>query len=147
MGYRTSGYKRQREGQYMRITGSSLDELWHATTSWLLWLLWPIQLMICHLMKLQTDGLISRTLWPLKLRKRTQTLLSLARISIRLLVGIIMGHCMNGRMSERMVYLRNDLCRSCLDKKKENRYRICYATVAPYKDTYYNVCAGAFLIM
>ena len=54
-----------------------------------------------------------------RLCKRTQTLLSLDRVSIRLLVGVIMGHCMMGRMSERMGYPRNDLCRSCLDEKEK----------------------------
>ena len=62
---------------------------------------------------------ISRTLWPLRLRKRTQTLLSLDKGSIRLLVGVITGHCMIGRMSERMGYPRNDLCRSCFDEEEE----------------------------
>ena len=57
-------------------------------------------------------------MWPLRLRKKTQTLLSLDRVSIRLLVGIT-GHCMIGRMSERTGYPRNDLHRSCLDEEEE----------------------------
>ena len=43
----------------------------------------------CHLLKLQP-----RTMWTLSLRKRTQTLLSLDRVLIRFLVGVITGHCM-----------------------------------------------------
>ena len=92
-------------------------KLRHVTTSWLLRLLWSIKLMIGHLMKLQPDALQSRTL---RLRKWTQTLLSLYRASIRLLVGVIADHSMIGRMSERMGYPRNDLCSSCLDEEEES---------------------------
>ena len=63
---------------------------------------------------------ISRTLWPLRLRKRTQTLLSLVRVSIRLLIVVITGHCLIGRMSEPMSYPRNDLCTICLDEEEES---------------------------
>ena len=62
---------------------------------------------------------ISRTFWPLRLRKTTQNLLSLDRVSIRLLVGVITGQCMIGLLSERFGYPRNDLCRSCLDEEEE----------------------------
>ena len=50
--------------------------------------------------------------------------LSLDSVSLRLLVGVITGHCMVGRMG----YLQNDLCRSYLEEEEEEsaQHILCY---------------------
>lgn len=62
---------------------------------------------------------ISRTLWPLPNRRRTKELLSFGKRTISIIIGVLTGHCLIGRMAERMGFSVTDYCRSCGDEEEE----------------------------
>ena len=61
---------------------------------------------------------ISRQLWPAFSERRTGSILQLGRASIRVLIGVITGHCALGVMAERYGLPANDFCRSCRDEEE-----------------------------
>ena len=61
---------------------------------------------------------ITRQLWPRLNKKNTQLTLNLDKNSIRILVGVITGHCGIGNMAKRLWILANDYCRSCKDEEE-----------------------------
>ena len=61
---------------------------------------------------------ITRQLWPRLNKKNTQLTLNLDRNSIRILVGVITGHCGIGIMAKRLGIPANDYCRSCNDEEE-----------------------------
>ena len=67
------------------------------------------------------SGQITKSIWPKINRNRTTQLLSLSRMRIQKVVGVITGHCMIGAHSKRLglKHLTNDFCRSCRDEEEE----------------------------
>jgi hypothetical protein len=61
----------------------------------------------------------SRLLWPKPNRGRTKTLLGFGKPTVRLLTGVLTGHCIIGRMAEHMGDRRQDFCRNCKDEEEE----------------------------
>lgn len=85
--------------------------------------------MIGHLWKLQPESTIdpykiSRKICPCRLLEITQNLLSFDRVSIRRLLRTNTGYCMIGRISKRMGYAGNHICRSYLDEKEHESIHI-----------------------
>ncbi|XP_055856174.1 uncharacterized protein LOC129919340 [Episyrphus balteatus] len=65
--------------------------------------------------KTRDDCIISRSLWPKTNEKETRYLLSLSKKNIRVLIGVLTGHCAIGTMAIRMGVFAPDFCRSCQD--------------------------------
>ena len=61
-----------------------------------------------------TQFSVSRSIWPTLDKKRTQYLLSLDKSSLRVLVGVITGHCQVGSFQSRFSPNFSDECRSCM---------------------------------
>ena len=62
---------------------------------------------------------VTKQLWPKYDRGKTSYLLTLDRDSLRVLVGVVTGHCLIGVMAARMGVDSNDLCRSCGDEEAQ----------------------------
>lgn len=92
-------------------------KLRYVMTSKLLWLLWLIKFLIGYLRKLQPDGLQSTPV--------NDSQVSSDKVTMKLLVGVITGHEMNGRMSKRMVYPGKDFSKSCLDEEESIQHNLC----------------------
>lgn len=65
-----------------------------------------------------TNCIIARTLWPKLNLRKTQELLKFNKSSIRMLIGVITGHCAIGHMAARYGVPHHDFCRSCRDEEE-----------------------------
>ncbi|XP_055857796.1 uncharacterized protein LOC129920526 [Episyrphus balteatus] len=68
--------------------------------------------------KTRDDCSIAISLWPKINEKGTRYILSLSKKNIRILIGVLTGHCAIGTMAIRMGVFSPDFCRSCQDEEE-----------------------------
>lgn len=61
----------------------------------------------------------TKLIWPKLSAKRSKQLISLSRLHIGYVIGVLTGHCLIGRHALRLGAPANDFCRSSMDEEEE----------------------------
>lgn len=76
------------------------------------------RLRVDHNWRIRTDCVISRSLWPCLSPDRTRLLLQMRRNDVRLLIGVVTGHCDVRDFTSRWGIVDTDYCRVCGDEEE-----------------------------
>ena len=76
----------------------------------------------------RTDCKVSRTIWPVLDRAKSNVLLSMDRMSLRKVIGVITGHCALGAMRIKWDAMASDSCRLCeeVDELESIEHILCH---------------------